>query len=67
MISVGERTGELGQMLENLSNFYDEDSEVKLDRLKKSLEPILLIFIFGLIVVMLLAIMLPSLQFTEQL
>ena len=66
MISVGERTGELGQMLKNLSDFYDEDSEVKIDRLKKTLEPILLIFIFTVIVVMLLAIMMPSLSFAQQ-
>lgn len=67
MISVGERTGELGQMLKNLSDFYDEDSEVKLERLKKSIEPVLLLFIFALIIVMLLAVMLPSLSFTSQL
>ena len=67
MISVGERTGELGQMLLNLSNFYDEDSEVKIERLKKSIEPVLLLFIFALIIVMMLAVMLPSLSFTEQL
>lgn len=67
MVSVGERTGELGQMLQNLSDFYDEDSEVKLDRLKKSIEPFLLIFIFGLILIMIMAVMLPSLSFTEQL
>jgi type II secretory pathway component PulF len=66
MVSVGERTGELGQMLENLSNFYDEDSDVKIERLKKSLEPVLLIFIFALIVVMLLAVMMPSLSFASQ-
>lgn len=67
MISVGERTGELGRMLSNLSDFYDEDSDVKIERLKKAIEPILLIFIFGLVVVMLLAVMLPSLSFTSQL
>lgn len=66
MVSVGERTGDLGQMLKNLSSFYDEDSTVKIERLKKSLEPVLLIFIFTLIVVMLLAIMMPSLSFAQQ-
>ena len=66
MISVGERTGELGMMLRNLSNFYDEDSEVKIERLKKAIEPILMLFIFSLITVMLLAVMLPSLSFTQQ-
>ena len=66
MISVGERTGDLGRMLKNLSTFYDEDSTVKIDRVRKLLEPIMLIVIFGLVVVMLLAIMLPSLSFTSQ-
>ncbi len=67
MVSVGERTGELGQMLKNLSDFYEEDSEVKVDRLRKALEPILMLFIFSLILIMLLAVMLPSLSFTQQL
>jgi len=66
MISVGERTGDLGQMLTNLSEFYNEDSDIKIERLKKALEPILLIFIFSLIVVMLMAVMLPSLSFASQ-
>jgi len=67
MISVGERTGELGMMLKNLSDFYDEDSEVKIERLRKAIEPVLLLFIFSLVIVMLLAVMLPSLSFTQQL
>lgn len=67
MVSVGERTGDLGRMLKSLSSFYDEDSEVKVERLKKAIEPILLIFIFGLVVVMLLAVMLPTFSFTSQL
>ncbi|AIO18983.1 Type II secretion system protein F [Candidatus Izimaplasma bacterium HR1] len=66
MISVGERTGDLGKMLKNLSTFYDEDSTVKIDRVRKLLEPLLLIVIFSIVVVMLLAIMLPSLSFTAQ-
>jgi type II secretory pathway component PulF len=66
MISVGERTGDLGRMLKNLSTFYDEDSTVKIDRVRKLLEPVMLIVIFGIVIVMLLAIMLPSLSFTSQ-
>ena len=66
MISVGERTGDLGTMLRNLSSFYDEDSTVKIERVRKLLEPVLLIVIFSVVVVMLLAIMLPTLSFTSQ-
>jgi len=67
MMHVGERSGELGKMMKSLSDFYDEDSEVKIERLKKGLEPILLIFIYSLIVVMILAVMLPSLALSDQL
>ncbi len=66
MISVGEKTGDLGQMLKNLSTFYDEDSGVKVDRVRKMIEPVLMIFIFGVVMVMILAIMLPSLTITAQ-
>lgn len=66
MVSVGERTGDLGQMLKNLSEFYDEDSEIKIERLKKTIEPVLLIFIFTFIVIMMLAVMMPSLSFAQQ-
>ncbi|MFP4078642.1 MAG: type II secretion system F family protein [Candidatus Izemoplasmataceae bacterium] len=67
MMAVGERTGDLGKMMGNLANFYDEDSDVKVERLKKALEPLLLIFIYALIVVMILAVMLPSLSLSDQL
>ncbi len=67
MLSVGEKTGELGKMLKNLSTFYDEDSIVKIERVRKLLEPILLLFIFSLVVIMLLAIMLPSMSYSSNL
>ncbi len=67
MMSVGERSGELGKMMGNLARFYDEDSEVKVERMKKALEPLLLIFIYAMIVVMILAVMLPSLALSDQL
>jgi type II secretory pathway component PulF len=66
MIGVGEQTGELGKMLHSLNSFYEEDSTIKIDRVRKALEPILMIFIFSLVLVMILAVMLPSLSFTSQ-
>jgi type IV pilus assembly protein PilC len=67
MMSVGERTGELGKMMSGLAQFYDEDSEIKVERMKKALEPLLLIFIYVMIVIMILAVMLPSLSLSDQL
>ena len=65
MMGVGEKTGELGKMMKSLSDFYDEDSDIKIERLKKALEPLLLIFIYAMIVVMILAVMLPSLALSD--
>ncbi len=67
MLGVGEKTGELGKMMNNLSKFYDEDSDIKVERLKKAIEPLLLIFIYAMILVMILAVMLPSLTLSDQL
>jgi type II secretory pathway component PulF len=66
MMSVGEQTGDLASMLTSLSTFYNEDSVVKIDRVQKLLEPVMLIFIFSLVIIMLLAIMLPTFSFTSQ-
>ncbi len=67
MMGVGEQSGELGKMMRNLSIFYESDSEIKVERLKKALEPLMLIFIYILIVIMILAVMLPSLALSDQL
>jgi type II secretory pathway component PulF len=67
MMSVGERTGDLGKMMLGLAQFYDEDSDIKVERMKKALEPLLLIFIYIMIVIMILAVMLPSLSLSDQL
>jgi type IV pilus assembly protein PilC len=49
MISVGEATGTLDQMLSKLAEFYDEEVDVSVSALLSILEPILLIFV-GVIV-----------------
>ncbi|MFW5838915.1 MAG: type II secretion system F family protein, partial [Bacillota bacterium] len=67
MMGVGEKTGELGKMMQSLSDFYDEDSDIKIERMKKAMEPLLLIFIYVMIVIMILAVMLPSLSLSDQL
>jgi type IV pilus assembly protein PilC len=49
MISVGEATGTLDQMLSKLAEFYDEEVDVSVSAMLAILEPILLIFV-GVIV-----------------
>ena len=59
MLTVGERTGRLGDMLKKSANFYDEDVDEALLRLTSVIEPVLIIILSIIIGVILLSIMLP--------
>ena len=62
MVSVGEQSGELEQMLDRISSAYDEEIEIATERMTALMEPIMIIglaIIVGFIVV---AIVLPILQ-----
>ncbi len=58
-VTVGEETGNLDEMLENVANFYDEEVDYILENLTTLLEPFLLVTIFGIIGLLALAIYLP--------
>ena len=62
MIGVGERSGSLREMLEEVSGFYDAETEVKLGQLTTFIEPAILITMGGIVITILLAIYLPLLQ-----
>lgn len=49
MIAIGEKTGELSQMLQNVSATYEEQVSVRLEGLTSLLEPMMII-VMGLIV-----------------
>jgi type IV pilus assembly protein PilC len=62
MIGIGERSGSLREMLDEVATFYDAESEVKLEQLTTTLEPAILVFMGGVVVLILLAIYLPIIQ-----
>jgi type IV pilus assembly protein PilC len=59
MIKVGEATGALEEMLTNVSDFYDEAIEAKLQTLINLIEPVILIVMGGVIATILLSVYLP--------
>ncbi len=59
MVEVGEQTGALQEMLNSLSDFYDEEIETSLDRFVTLIEPILLIIMGIVIAGLLLALYMP--------
>lgn len=62
MIGVGESSGALQPMLDEVANFYDAEIDVRLSALTTLIEPAILIFMGGLVMTILLAIYLPILQ-----
>jgi type IV pilus assembly protein PilC len=62
MIGIGERSGSLREMLDEVAVFYDAESEVRLEQLTTTLEPAILLVMGGVVVTILLAIYLPIIQ-----
>ncbi|MHB1046405.1 MAG: type II secretion system F family protein [Thermoanaerobaculia bacterium] len=59
MIKVGEATGALEEMLANVSDFYDEAIEARLQTIINLIEPVILIVMGGVIATILLSVYLP--------
>lgn len=59
MISVGEESGTIDQLLEEVADFYDAEVEYDLKRLGEAIEPILIMFIAGMVLVLALGVFLP--------
>jgi type IV pilus assembly protein PilC len=62
MIGVGERSGSLREMLEEVADFHDRESEVRLEQLTTVIEPAILLVMGGVVVTILLSIYLPIIQ-----
>jgi type IV pilus assembly protein PilC len=59
MIKVGESSGALEEMLSSVSEFYDEEIDLLLARVISFVEPVILVFMGGVIVTILLSVYLP--------
>ena len=59
MISVGEETGEIDDMLEQVATMYQEELEYEVERLSETLEPILIAAAAVLVLILLLGVFLP--------
>lgn len=59
MISVGEESGTIDQLLEEVADFYDAEVEYDLKRLSEAIEPILIMIIAGMVLILALGVFLP--------
>jgi type IV pilus assembly protein PilC len=62
MIAVGEETGKLDAMLNKISEFYDMEVETTLSALTSLLEPLLMVFMGGMVGFIVVAMFMPMFQ-----
>ncbi|MCY4643661.1 MAG: type II secretion system F family protein [Bacteriovoracales bacterium] len=59
MIKIGEQTGELDNMLEKVSNVFEEDVDNAVKNMTKLIEPIIIVVLGGITALILIAMYLP--------
>ena len=59
MLAVGEESGTVGDLLEEVSHYYDREVDYAVDRLRASIEPLLTVVIGGLVLIMAMGVFLP--------
>ena len=59
MVSVGEETGQLEQMLTKVADFYETEVDAKVKALTSLLEPAMIVFVGGMVGVIVIAMYLP--------
>ncbi|MBI3331270.1 MAG: type II secretion system F family protein [Candidatus Omnitrophica bacterium] len=65
MVALGEETGQLDRMLMQVADSYDEEVEVQLAGLTQLLEPLLIVFVGGVVGFIVIAMFLPLMSLTK--
>lgn len=65
MISVGEETGELDSMLTKIADFYDSEVEAAVEALTSLLEPLMMVFLGGMVGAVIVGMYLPMFKIFE--
>ncbi|MEK6707118.1 MAG: type II secretion system inner membrane protein GspF [Bdellovibrionota bacterium] len=65
MIAIGEKTGELPQMLANVGETYEEQVNAKIDSLTSLLEPLMIIVMGGAVGFIVMSVFMPLLQISN--
>jgi len=66
MINVGEATGTLDEMLSKLANFYDDEVDTAVSALLSVMEPIMMIFVGGIVGGLVISMYLPIFSLMQQ-
>jgi len=64
MVAVGEKSGELETMLKNISDGLEASTDLVIERLSAAIEPLIIIFMAGVIGIIAYATLLPIIRFS---
>ncbi len=67
MVSVGEQTGELDQMLQKMADFYEEEADTAIADFLTLIEPVMIVFLGGIIGGIVISMYLPIFALIGQL
>jgi general secretion pathway protein F len=65
MVTVGEKSGELENMLKNISDGLEESTDIVVERLSAAVEPVIIVFIAVIVAIIALAVVLPILKISD--
>ncbi|MEH7389994.1 type II secretion system F family protein [Bacillus sp. JJ1503] len=66
MIAIGEETGALDAMLGKVADFYEKEVENSTDRIKSLIEPLMIVFLAGIVGTIVTSIMVPMFEIFNQ-
>lgn len=61
MVAIGEETGAMEQMLEKVAEYYEEEVEATTAQLSAMLEPLMIVFMAGIVIIIIAAVFGPML------
>jgi type IV pilus assembly protein PilC len=67
MISIGERSGKLEEMLAKIAQFYEEQTDAMVAGLSSLIEPLVIVFLGVVVGAIVVALFLPITQITQYL
>ena len=62
MVAIGEKSGQLEQMLNNVASAYDNEVETTLSKLTSVLEPMMILIMGGMVAFIVMSILMPIMQ-----
>ena len=67
MVAIGEETGELEDMLNKCADYYDEEVDMATQSMMAALEPMIILFLAGIVGIIIGACMAPMVKMYDSL